>query len=154
MSEISPKAHDATEITINQLVGKRADILFEISEAEKRIERLRAELVHLDIVLRMFRPELAVETLPIRYRRPTKSPYFGHGELTQRIYDALRQHGTISSVDVALAAMVEKGLDPDNDLRTRYDFIKRIARMLSDMHKRGKIERFGRGKSIQWRLTI
>jgi hypothetical protein len=52
-----------------------------------------------------------------------------------------------------LAAMTEKGLDPESDLPTRHDFIKRVARMLSDMHKRGKIERLGRGKSIQWRLV-
>jgi hypothetical protein len=44
-------------------------------------------------------------------------------------------------------------LDPDNDLRTRYDFTKRVARVLSDMRKASKIERLGRGKSIQWRLA-
>ena len=77
-------------ITMNALVAKRAEILFEITEAEKRIDQLRAELVHLDAVLRMFRPDFKAEGLPIRHRRPTKSPYFAHGELTKRIYDAMR----------------------------------------------------------------
>jgi len=29
----------------------------------------------------------------VRHRRPTKSPYFRHGELTQRIYDAIQRDG-------------------------------------------------------------
>jgi hypothetical protein len=64
------------EITMNALVAKRAEVVFEIGEAEKRIARLQAELVHLDAVLRMFRPEFKTEGLPVRHRRPTKSPYF------------------------------------------------------------------------------
>lgn len=77
-----------------------------------RIERLQTERVHLDAVLRMFRPDFKAENLPVRHRRPTKSPYFRHGELTKRIYDALRIQGTIASLDVAQAAMREKGLGP------------------------------------------
>ena len=49
--------HEGHTVTANALVAKRADILFEISELEKRIEQLRTELVHLDAVLRMFRPD-------------------------------------------------------------------------------------------------
>jgi hypothetical protein len=64
--------------------------LFEIGELEKQADRLRAELVHLDAVLRMFRPDFKAEGLPVRHRRPTKSPYFAHGEMTKRIFDALR----------------------------------------------------------------
>lgn len=149
---MSDNPHEVAAITANALIAKRADILFEISEAEKHIERLRAELVHLDIVLRMFRPDVAIDSLPARHRRPTKSPYFGHGEITQRVYDAIREHGTITSVDVALAAMRAKGLNPETDLRTRIDFVKRIARVLSDLARTDKIERIGRGKPARWRL--
>jgi hypothetical protein len=74
------------EITMNALVAKRAEILFEIGEAEKQIARLQTELVHLDAGLRMFRPGFKTEGIPVRHRRPTKSPYFMHGELTQRIF--------------------------------------------------------------------
>jgi hypothetical protein len=45
----------SNEITMNALVAKRAEILFEIGEAEKTIARLQTELVHLDAVLRMQR---------------------------------------------------------------------------------------------------
>lgn len=152
---MSENPHEVTAITANALIAKRGDILFEIGEAEKHIERLRAELVHLDIVLRMFRPEVEIDALPARHRRPTKSPYFGHGEITQRVYDAIRENagGTITSIDVALAAMRAKGLDPDADVRTRIDFVKRIARVLTDISRADKIERVGRGKPARWRLA-
>src|SRR6267142_1389980 len=111
--------HEGYTVTANALVAKRADILFEIGEHEKRIDRLRTELVHLDAVLRMFRPDFKAEELPVRHRRPTKSPYFAHGELTKRIYDAMRISGSVASVEIAAAAMRDKGLDPDNDPVTR-----------------------------------
>jgi hypothetical protein len=56
----------SNEIAMNALVAKRAEILFEIGKAETRIERLQAELAHLDAVLRMFRPDFKAEGLPVR----------------------------------------------------------------------------------------
>jgi hypothetical protein len=150
---MSENSHEVTAITANALIAKRADILLRISEAEKQIDRFRAELVHVDIVLRMFRPDVDMDSLPVRFRRPTKSPYFGHGELTQRIYNMLREQGSVSSTEVAIAAMIDKGLNPQNDVRTRIDFVKRIARVLHDLHRTAKVEKLGRGKSIRWRLA-
>lgn len=141
-------------ITVNALMAKRADILFEIGEHEGHAARLRTQVVHLDAVLRLFRPDFKGEDAPIRLRRPAKSPYFRHGELTQRIYDALRELGEISSADVAIAAMRDKGLDPDNDPETRTDFVRRVGLQLSDMHRKGKIERLGRGKALRWKLAL
>lgn len=142
----------APAITANALVKKRAEILFEIGKREREIERLQTELVHLDAVLRMFRPNFKAEGLPVRHRRPTKSPYFRHGELTQRIFDALREHGTISSKEVAAQAMRDKGLDPDADPVTRTDFVRRVGLQLNAMQRDGKIERIGKGSALRWRL--
>jgi hypothetical protein len=134
---------------MNALVAKRAEILFEITEAEKRIEQLRTELVHLDAVLRMFRPDFKAEGLPIRHRRPTKSPYFAHGELTKRIFDAFRERGTVTSFEVAADAMREKGLDPDNDKPTRTDFVRRVSLALGDMQRKAKVEKIRRGRAMR-----
>jgi len=141
------------EITMKALVAKRAEILFEIGEAEKRIARLQTELVHLDAVLRMFRPEFKAEGLPVRHRRPTKSPYFMHGELTQRIFDALRVNGTVMSLEIAAQAMRDKGLDPENDKPTRTDFVRRVGLALGDMQRKGKVEKIGRGRAMRWQLV-
>jgi hypothetical protein len=145
--------HEGHMVTANALVAKRADILFKISEFEKRIEQLRTELVHLDAVLRMFRPDFKAEGLPVRHRRPTKSPYFAHGELTKRIYDAMRIGGTVSSFEIAASAMREKGLDPDNDPVTRTDFVRRVTLQLNDLVRKDKIEKIGRGRAMRWKLA-
>jgi hypothetical protein len=145
--------HEGHTVTANALVAKRADILFEIGELEKRIEQLRTELVHLDAVLRMFRPDFKAEALPVRHRRPTKSPYFAHGELTKRIYDAMRVSDSVASAEIAAAAMRDKGLDPENDKPTRTDFVRRVALALGDMDRKGKVEKIGRGRTMRWKLA-
>jgi hypothetical protein len=101
----------------------------------------------------MFRPDFKAEGLPVRHRRPTKSPYFRHGELSQRIYDALRGKETIASLDVAVIAMRDKGLDPDTDPVTRTDFVRRVGLQLNDMARKGKVERIGKARALRWRLA-
>src|SRR5207249_4472983 len=101
---------------------------------------------------RMLRPDFKAEGLPIRLRRPSRSPYFAHGELTQRIYDALRERGEIASADVAVRAMIDKGMDPERDRETRKDFVQRVSLQLGDMARKGKIERIGKGPSLRWRI--
>jgi hypothetical protein len=140
-------------VTMNALVGKRAEILFEIGELEKRVDQLRTELVHLDAVLRMFRPDFKVEGLPVRHRRPTKSPYFAHGELTKRIYDALRINETVSSLEIAAKAMQDKGLNPERDPVTRTDFVRRVTLQLNALERKGKVEKIGRGRAMRWKLS-
>jgi hypothetical protein len=144
--------HEGHTVTANAIVAKRADILFEIGTLEKKIDQLRTELVHLDAVLRMFRPTFKAEGLPIRHRRPTKSPYFAHGELTKRIYDAMRTSGSVSSFEIAADAMRDKGLDPENDEPTRTDFVRRVSLALGDMQRKGKAEKIGRGRAMRWKL--
>lgn len=139
------------EITMSALVAQRAEILFEIEKAEKRIAQLQTELVHLDAVLRMFRPDFKAEGLSVRHRRPTKSPYFSHGELTQRMFDALRTGGMVTSF--AAQAMRDKGLDPENDKPTRPDFVRRVGLALGDMQRKGKVERIGRGRAMPWKIN-
>jgi hypothetical protein len=89
----------------------------------------------------------------VRHRRPTKSPYFAHGELTKRIYDAMRTGGTIASIDVASAAMRDKGLDPDNDPVTRTDFVRRVTLQFDYLVRKGKVEKIGRGRAMRWKLA-
>jgi hypothetical protein len=150
MGELSkPEDH---VVTVRALMAKRADVLFDIGRAEREAERLRTDLVHLDSVLRMYRPDFAPDALPTRKSRPTKCPYFKHGELTQRIYDTLRTAETITSRDIAAVAMTDKGLDPVNDQTTRTDFIRRVGLALNVLQRKGKVERLGKGSSLRWRL--
>ena len=53
-------------------------------------------------------------------------------------------------------AMLDEGLDPENDKPTRPDFVRRVALALGDMQRKGKIEKIGRGRAMggNWRFQI
>jgi hypothetical protein len=65
----------------------------------------------------------------------------------------LRERETISADDVSVRAMVEKGLDPDNDRKLRADFTRRILVSFHDMMKAGEVERVGIGRGVRWKLA-
>lgn len=48
---------------ISGLRDKQAQIAGQISELELTVDQLRAELIHLDAVLRLFRPDIEPETI-------------------------------------------------------------------------------------------
>jgi len=57
---------DEQPVTVNALRNKRAKIAGQIALHEADINRLRADLIHLDSVLRLFDPELNPGTLSLR----------------------------------------------------------------------------------------
>jgi hypothetical protein len=79
-------------------------------------------------------------------------PYFAHGELTQRIFDALWVGGTVTSLEIAVQAIRDKGLDPENDKPTGTDFVRRVSLALRDVQRKGKVEKIGRGRALRWQL--
>jgi hypothetical protein len=151
---MSDHPNEANTVTLNTLLRKRADVVFDIAEAEKAVERLRTELVYLDAVIRMFQPAIAEGEMPVRLRRTRNaSPYFARGELTKRIYDALRERSIIGSADIAADAMRAKGINPEADNATRKDFVRRVSVQLNSLALQGKVERVGKGRSQRWRLA-
>jgi hypothetical protein len=72
--------------------------------------------------------------------------------LTKRIYDAMRTSGAIASLDVAVAAMRDKGLDPDNDPVTRTDIVRRVTLQLNDLVRKERVDKVGRGRAIRWKI--
>jgi hypothetical protein len=143
-------ANESHVVTANALAQRRADLIFELAEVEKRAAQLRADLIHLDAVLRMFRPELVETDLPIRRHRPMKSPHFQYSELTRRIYDALRPGEPVSSSDMASIAMRDKGIGDDPSIRA--DFVRRFTMQLNHLRRQGKVRTIGRGNTLRWRL--
>lgn len=72
---------------------------FHITELEQQTEAARADLIHLDAVIRLFAPELAPDALPARQRHPRRLDYFAHGEIARRVLDMLRVGGTVAAID-------------------------------------------------------
>jgi hypothetical protein len=140
-------------VAVRALSAKRADIVFEIAEVERTAGRLRAQLVHIDATLRLFRPGVDLDALPKRKGRHYRSDYFAQGEISKRALEMMRDGREISSTDIADEAMRDKGLDPHNDSKTRTDFQRRIVMQLSHMYRDGVLVKTGLGRSAKWKLA-
>jgi hypothetical protein len=45
-----------------------------------------------------------------------------------------------------------KDLIPQHGKPTRTDFVRRVGLALSDMQRKGKVEKIGRGRGMRWSL--
>lgn len=104
-------------ITLNRpnhrigLVTKRAELSGEIGEAEKRLQRLRADLDSLDATIRLFDPSIAPKAIKPRVKRSGKQQ-FRTGELTRTTLSVLRKADQPLNVrEIAERVGTECGLD-------------------------------------------
>jgi hypothetical protein len=143
---------DEQPVAVNALRNMRSRIAGEIEMHGREIDRLRAELVHLDYTLKLFDPALDPEDLPALQRRPRRTEWFAKGEVTQRVYEAARDKGIIWPREIAKAAMVAKGI-PETDKLTTRDIISRFANVVYDLTRRGQLEKIGHGQGARWKLA-
>lgn len=135
---------------ISGLREKRSAVAGQIIDLRRQVERLNADLFHIDAVLKMCGQEPS--EIPTKGRMPKRSTYFGRSEISRRCYDMLREKdGIIRADDVTVRAMTEKGLSPESDRKLRADFTRRILVTLHDMRKAGVVEKIGHGRSVRWR---
>src|SRR5918995_6800785 len=79
------------------LKDKRAELSGSIADLEKRIGQHRADLLHVDAVLRLFAPEFELATIPSKaVRQP--SGWFRPGELAQMVLEVMRTAPTAACV--------------------------------------------------------
>lgn len=133
---------------ISGLTEKRSAVAGRIVDLRREIDKLQADLMHIDAVLKLYGLEPA--EIPNKGRMPVRSAYFGRNELSRRCRDELREKGSIRADDVAVRAMRDKGMDPEKDRKTRADFIKRILVSLHDLRKAGMVEKIGHGRGVRW----
>src|SRR5437016_1072425 len=112
-------------VAVNALRNKRAEITGQIAMYEREVARLRAELVHLDATLRLFDPGTDPAAIEPLRRFPRRTEYFARGEVTKRVYDALRDAPEIRAQDIADQAMLDKGM-PDTDRAQHREFTYRF----------------------------
>lgn len=74
---------------VSALKDKRAEIAGVIEDMERRIAQHRADLVHVDAVLRFYVPELEPDGIAPKAVRK-RNDWFRPGELARLVLDALR----------------------------------------------------------------
>jgi hypothetical protein len=143
---------DQHPVAVSALIRKRAEIAGIIHDLHKQIELHRADLAHIDGALRLLNSPVPGEAIPAKRVRPKAEGYFVHGELGRRIFDTLRQSPEpITAADLAAAAMADKGLGDDKDIKAL--FVRRFLVRLDQMVLRGHVERIGGGNGVRWQLA-
>lgn len=101
----------SNSFVISGLTEKRAELSGEIREAEKRLDRLRADLDSLDATIRLFDPTIAPKAIKPRVKR-TSTQQFRSGELTRATLSVLRMADRPLSVrEIAAEVAAECHLD-------------------------------------------
>jgi hypothetical protein len=143
------KAKQEQPIAVAALKRKRAEIAGVIADLEKQVAERRADLLHIDHALRLFDPTVQVWDIRGTKPRVRNTGYFAHGELSRRIYDALREHESVSAAEVAAIAIRDKKLGDDK--RIRATFVSRFLVRLDQMAAKGTVERIGSGNGVRWK---
>ena len=136
---------------ISALRAKRAEVAGLIDSLERLLAQHRADLMHLDGVLRLYRPDRDPEAIRPRQVRG-RNRYFGRGELSRLCREAFRDApGPLSVAELVAAVIGAKGFDAgDRVLRDRIDDLVKAA--LGPMRRSGSVEKIGQGRGVMWKL--
>jgi hypothetical protein len=145
-------SENRTPLAVAALIRKRAEIAGNIADLESQIAALRDDLLHVDHTLRLFDPNVEPRHIPPKHPQIRSDGYFGRGEITRRIYDALRGGQDVSAVDIVEMAMTAKTL-PLDDKHLRATFTTRFLVRLNQLADKGTIERIGSGNGVRWRVA-
>ncbi|WP_448208430.1 hypothetical protein [Azospirillum sp. sgz302134] len=135
---------------VSALKDKRAEIAGIIEDMERCIAQHRADLVHVDAVLRLYVPELEPDGIAPKAVRK-RNDWFRPGELARLVLDVLRTApAPLSTRDIAVRVMERRSLDA-GDGRT----VQLVMKLVSNAVTRqaaGLVERVTEGKVTAWRV--
>jgi hypothetical protein len=98
---------------ISALREKRALVAGLIEKLERKLEQHRADLTHIDGVLRLFQPNRDPGEIKPKRTYARRTRYFARNELSRLTMDALRAaDGTLTTTDDIVGRVIEaKGFD-------------------------------------------
>jgi hypothetical protein len=135
---------------ISGLTTKRAELSGIIADLEKRIGQHRADLVHIDAVLRLYGTAEPEGIAPKAVRR--RNDWFKPGELSRMVLDILRvASAPLTGKEIAAQVMQRRGLDA-GDARTAH-LIGRLVHNAVTRQAADLVERVGDEKVAAWKVV-
>ena len=136
---------------VTALKDKRAELSGSIADLEKRIGQHRADLLHVDAVLRLFVPEFEPATIPPRAVRRPNSWLFKPGELARLVLEVLRTAPVALTVrEITAQIMERRELDPQ-DARTA-ELLRKLVSNALNRQAADLIERIQDGALVRWQV--
>ena len=135
---------------VSALVAKRSEVAGVIADLERKAARQRADLVHVDAVLRLYAPELEPDCIPSRVVR-RRNGCFKPGELVRRMLDILRVAPVpMPTREIAAAVMARRGLDPADMHPGR--LIGKLVNNALTRQAGDVVEKIALHRSVTWRV--
>jgi hypothetical protein len=140
-----------TDHVVSGLIAKRAELAGIIDQLQRQLDQHRADLTHIDGVLRVLATDLDPEAIrPKRvYRR---NRYFARNELSRLCLGVFREAASepVNIDDIAGQVIVAKGFDPA-DAILRAAIRDQVRGIVKRLHRRLELEKIGRGRAMRWR---
>jgi hypothetical protein len=138
---------------ISALREKRAIVSGLIEKLERKLEQHRADLTHIDGVLRLFQPDRDPDEIKAKRTYAKRTRYFARNELARLVLEALRDANNllVSTDEIAGRVVDAKGFDA-TDAALRRAVGEQTLTALRAFRKRGAVEQIGLGRGVRWRL--
>ena len=138
---------------VSGLIEKRRELAGIIDELQRQLDQHRADLTHIDGVLRVLAADLDPETIrPKRiYRR---NRYFARNELSRLCLGVLRTAAgeLLSTDDIACGVIAAKRFDI-GDTILRAAIREQVGSTVKRLHRNGAVENIGAGRASKWRVA-
>jgi hypothetical protein len=132
------------------LIRLHADIGGRILDNKRQAERLAADAVAVEAVIKMFDPEFNARGIAAR-RRVTGNPWFRRGTLFRTALDVLRSAKEPMTVrQIVDGLLAGKGITDATP--KQYKDLQAGLRASLEGHSRKTVERVGEGSPMRWKI--
>jgi hypothetical protein len=137
-------------LAVAYLIRLHADIGGRILDNKRQAERLAADAVAVEAVIKMFDPEFNARAISAR-RRVTGNPWFKRGTMFRAALDAMRAAQAPMTVREMVDAMLAaKGITEPT--AKQYKDLQSGLRASLEGHSGKTVERVGEGSPMRWQL--
>jgi hypothetical protein len=142
-----------TDHVISALIEKRRELAGIIDELQRQLDQRRADLIHIDGVLRVLATDLDPEKIKPK-RRYRRNRYFARNELSRLCLGMLRTAAgeLLSTDDIAGRVIAAKGFD-SGDAILRVAIREQVGSTVKRLHRNAMIENIGAGRASRWKLV-
>jgi hypothetical protein len=143
-----------TDHVVSGLIAKRRELAGIIDKLQSQLDQHRADLTHIDGVLRVLASDLDPETIrPKRAYRRTR--YFARNELSRLCLGVLRTAAgeLLSADEIASRVIAAKAFDA-GDAILRGAIREQVGSIVKGLHRSCAIENIGSGRASKWRLIV
>jgi hypothetical protein len=137
---------------ISALREKRSVVAGLIEKLERKLEQHRADLTHIDGVLRLFQPDRDPGEIKPKRSYARRTRYFGKGELPRLCRESVRDDELQTTDEIAGRVIAAKGFDAA-DAVLRKAIREQVLSFMRSLRKRGTVEQVGFGRGVRWKLA-